>query len=293
MKLRLSIAVATMIAAPSVFGSVEWEIPQQGRSSVEIEETVGSVVIKPQKGNISLGLSYIGMKNDYREYDPNNVLVDSEVAGLGSIRGLIGSMEYRFPEANGRYDSIHLSLFHMKGNTDYVGQMLFSGEGYGSVVANSKNTYRQLEGLYRFNLVNSGGSKYYVGGGLGYHYWDRKMSATQDEVYDWLYLKVNMGALWQINNNLKIGLEGGYVSAMSPTMVAKIESTEIKFDLEGVYSIDLGVPLVYTISPSWDMTMEVRYERYNIDDSVASGEFYEPRSTTKNIYTKVGMNYKF
>ncbi|MFA6188480.1 MAG: hypothetical protein WC680_04285 [Sulfuricurvum sp.] len=239
-------------------------------------------------------ISYSGLNMDYREYDSNNQILDSEKTDSFGIGGIDTSLEMKLGQEGKSRTSVVMSYLMMKGETQYVGSYVGSHLGYGSVVATTQNTIYQPEMYLKQALVDSI-SELYVGVGGGYRFWKRELSATQIEDYEWYYWKANIGVLYDLRNNLSIGAEASYTQAFSPKMTSS--SPALEFTLHNVYSYGLSIPIVYKVNNRIGLRLENRFEQINIaeSDHVISGgfEWWEPQSTTKNIYTKVGVDFHF
>ena len=236
-------------------------------------------------------ISYTGLNMDYREYDRNNQILDSEKSESFGISGLDTSLEMKLGQGGNSRTSIVFSYLMMQGETQYVGSFLNSGDPYGSVVSKTQNTIYQPEIYLKQTLVDAN-SEVYVGIGGGYRFWERELSASQIEDYEWYYWKANFGALYNLRNNFSIGAEASYTQAFSPIMTAS-GNPALVFNLHNVYSYGLSIPIVYKVNNQIGLRLESRFEYINIDDSDTNSGYYEPRSTTKNLYTKVGVDFHF
>lgn len=236
-------------------------------------------------------ISYSGLNMDYREYDTNNQILDSEKSKSFGISGLDTSLEMKLGQGGNSRTSIVMSYLMMQGETQYVGSYIGSHLGYGSVVSKTQNTIYQPEIYLKQTLVDSN-SEVYFGIGGGYRFWERKLSASQIEDYEWYYWKANLGALYNLRNNVSIGVEASYTQAFSPKMTAS-GNPALEFNLHNVYSYGFSVPIIYKVNNQVSLRVESKFEKINISDSDVNSGYYEPRSTTKNIYTKVGVDFHF
>ncbi|HEX5670554.1 MAG TPA: hypothetical protein VFX66_03375, partial [Sulfuricurvum sp.] len=154
-------------------------------------------------------ISYSGLNMDYREYDRNNQILDSEKTDSFGISGIDTSLEIKLGQEGNSRTSVVMSYLMLQGETKYVGSLLGSGLPYGSYIGITQNTIYQPEMYLKQALVDSS-RELYVGVGGGYRFWKRELSATQIEDYEWYYWKANFGALYNLRNNLSIGAEASY-----------------------------------------------------------------------------------
>lgn len=236
-------------------------------------------------------ISYTGLHMDYREYDRNNQILDSEISDSFGIGGIDTSLEMKLGQSGDSRTSVVMSYFMISGETEYVGSYLGSGNPYGSLVSKTQNTIYQPEIYIKQALVDAS-HELYVGIGGGYRFWKRELSAAQVEDYEWYYWKANLGALYKLKNNFSIGAEASYTHAFSPKMTAS-GNPPLEFNLHNVYSYGLSIPIVYRLNNRMAVRVENKFEKINISDSDVNSGYYEPRSTTKNIYTKIGIDFHF
>lgn len=234
-------------------------------------------------------ISYSGLDMDYREYKTNGQILDSEKTDSYGIGGIDTSLEMKLGGRNSS-TSVVVSYLMMQGETQYVGSILGSGNPYGSLVSTTQNTIYQPEFYLKQTLTNAN-PELYAGIGGGYRFWKRELSATQVEDYEWYYWKANLGALYHLGNKLSIGAEASYTKALSPIMTSS--NPALVFNLHNVYSYGLSIPLIFEIDKVMALRFENRFEKINIDDSDVNSGYYEPRSTTKNMYTKIGIDFHF
>jgi hypothetical protein len=235
-------------------------------------------------------VSYTGLKMDYREYDRSNSILDSEKSDSLGISGIETSLETTLSTRGTSRTSVVMGYLMMQGETQYVGSILGSGNPYGSLVSKTQNTIYQPEMYLKQSWIDSR-SEVYIGLGGGYRFWERELPATQIEDYAWYYWKANVGAVYNLRNHLSIGAEASYTKAFSPKMTSS--SPALEFTLHNVYSYGLSIPIVYRVNNRIGLRLESRFEKINIDDSDANSGYYEPRSTTNNIYTKLGVDFHF
>jgi hypothetical protein len=235
-------------------------------------------------------ISYTGLRMDYREYNTQGQILDSEKSNLLDITGIGTSLELGLLTQDRARTSAVMSYVRMNGETEYMGSILGSGNPYGSVVSRTQNTITQSEACLKQALIDFN-NEVYVNIGGGYRLWTRELSATQVEDYKWYYWKASLGGLYRVWNNMSIGGEIGYTQAIAPKMVAN--NPALEFNLHNVYSYNVSIPIVYKMTKAVALRIENQFERINIDDSDVNSGYYEPHSTSKNISTKIGVDFHF
>jgi hypothetical protein len=240
-------------------------------------------------------IALVGQSMDYREYNKAGVLVDSEKSGFSEMSGAEFNFAFLFDKQSGSYSQIDINFLGLSGNTDYVGSLLNSGQSYGSYVGRTSNYIADVDMTYRSYYALSDVLKVHYGLGLGYYMWERSLSASQVELYDWFYIKPTVGMSLEITNNLNIGLNLAYKYAINPAMSATNPSLD--FTLGGVNTFEASVPLTYTFSNAFDMFVVYEFQQQEIKASGTEhydgANYYEPDSTAKNQYLKVGMTFKY
>jgi hypothetical protein len=241
--------------------------------------------------SMEFSLSYVGMNMDYKEYDRNGVLLDSEESGYSDIVGYEMAYGYYLDKES----MVNLEFMSLSGDTKYVGSYLSSNAGYGSVVSRTYNEIKDIYLGYSRTQLSSYGVEFYGGLGIGYRYWLRELSAAQIEEYEWYSIRASAGVVYE-HRDFSISLIGEYQYGIDPTMTATGISD--KFKLNSADIMELSIPLRYHINKSFDLACSYTFTRQKIEesnlvfDSAARG-YVEPDSTAYNQYLKVGVVFKY
>jgi len=232
--------------------------------------------------------SYLGLTQNYKEYDTSDSILDSEISKNLGLNGIKIGINYDFFKYRNIHNYIGINYYKVEGNTEYKGSLLNGNQPYGSIVSISQNKIYEYEGLIKSEIFLHNFS-IFSEFSFGNRYWKRTLSSIQEEDYEWYFLKAKLGTKINIYKNFFIGLNTDYKYAIKPTM--KFDS--LSFNLNNVYSYSIGIPLILSVNDKLSFNIENKYENIHIFDSDYNQGYYEPRSTTHNIYTKIGMNYKF
>jgi hypothetical protein len=240
-------------------------------------------------------IALVGQSMDYREYNKAGVLVDSEESDFSEMTGAEINFALLLDQRTSSYSQIDVNFLGLGGNTKYTGSLLDSGEPYGSHVSSTANYIVDTEITYKKYYILSDVLEVNYGLGLGYYMWERSLSTSQVELYDWFYLKPTVGMRLEITKNLNIGLNLAYKYAINPAMSAS--SPNLDFTLGGVDVLEASVPLTYAFSNTFDMFIAFKVEEQKIKASgtehSGGNDYYEPDSTAKNQYLKLGMTFKY
>jgi hypothetical protein len=240
-------------------------------------------------------IALVGQSMDYREYNKAGVLVDSEKSDFSEMAGTEINFALFFDKRTRSYSQIDVNFLGLGGNTEYTGSLLSSGLPYGSHVSSTANYIVDTEMTYTKHHILSDVLEVNYGLGLGYYMWERSLSASQVELYDWFYLKPTVGMRLEITKNLNLGINLAYKYAINPAMSAT--SPDLDFTLGGVDVLEASIPLTYTFSNTFDMFIALKVEEQKIKASgtehSGGNDYYEPDSTAKNQYLKVGMTFKY
>ena len=237
-------------------------------------------------------ISWVGMNMDYREYDRNGVLLDSEKSNFTDITGAEFQYRYFLDE----YSNIALNIMGVEGDTEYVGSYIGSGLGYGSVVSTTSNTVGDIAIAYNAKNMSDLGVMMLGGIGAGYRYWQRELSGTQIEEYTWYSLRAKVGVEYQYRNSVTIDLLLAYQYGIDPRMKATGFSSDFK--LASANIVQVSIPVRYRVNDFLDFSCAYVYEYQEIKESDivydGSGNGYvEPDSRASNQYLKVGMIFKY
>jgi len=259
--------------------------------------------LNARESGYSISAAFVGMSMDYREYDDNGNILDSEISVDGElIKGGEISLAYTKVLEDNDYALIALNINYLYGETEYKGSLLNSGLGYGSYVGRTNNDVLDIEAEYRFVDTYSNGIDLTYGLGIGYRSWRRELSASQVEVYKWYSLRPKFGVGYQVSS-LHFGGLLEYQYGLSPQMdiLANAENPDTTVDLGSGNIIEFTLPVSYTINEQLDIFFEYVYQYQTIDKSNAveyildgvTEYIYEPDSTANNQYIKLGATFKF
>ncbi|MBT5934709.1 hypothetical protein [Sulfurimonas sp.] len=262
-----------------------------------------SSILSAKESGLSLSVAFIGMSMDYREYD-NNIILDSEISTpkTGVMRGADLGLTYTEVLGNGIYTQINGYFNLLSGETEYVGSLLDSSQGYGSYVGVTKNILFDTGVDYQFISVLSHGYSLNFGIGTGYRAWRRELSPSQVEVYKWLSIRPQVGTTYS-SPIFSLGVNLEYQYGIHPEMaiLANSENSDITVNLGSADIIQLSIPFKIRLDKSLDLFFEYIYEYQTIEKSdtapyILGGvekTIYEPASTAHNSYVKLGVVFKF
>ena len=232
-------------------------------------------------------ISFVSNAMDYREYDKNNEILDSESSDLSEMLGV--EFKYRFYFKDSSH--IELSALGVSGDTKYKGSYFGSGDPYGSLVSTTKNDIYNIALFYKMeNETSFERVKMHAGLGIGYKFWQRELQKTQIEQYYWYSLRANVGISYNLGALVSM-LEFEYQYGIDPQMSATGFSED--FDLGGANIMLISIPLRYEVSKNLDLLCAYNYEYQIIDASNSIDGAYEPDSTAKNHYLKFGVIFKY
>ena len=262
-----------------------------------------------KESGFSLSTALVGMSMDYREYDDNNVILDSEksTSNTGALFGPDLGFSYTKVLESGNYAELGVHFMIVSGETEYVGALFTSGEGYGSYRGTTKNIVFDTDIDYRFTHVFNSGFSLNYGMGVGYRSWRRELSSVQIEDYKWVSLRPQIGVLYTISM-FSVGLDLEYQYGLNPkmTILADSENPDTTVNLGGANIIQICVPFTFSVHENVDLFIEYIYENQIIDKSdtapylyydkygqLKNGMIHEPKSTANNSYAKFGAVFKF
>jgi hypothetical protein len=188
-----------------------------------------------------------------------------------------------------------VNFLGLGGNTQYIGSYLDNNLPYGSLISSTKNYIADVDLTYRKYHQLSDVLEVNYGLGVGYYIWERGLSSSQIELYDWFYVKPEAGVALAITKNVNLGFNLAYKYAINPAMSST--SPSLDFTLGGVEVFEVSVPLIYSFSNTLNMFVAFEYQEQNIEASgieyVGVNGYYEPESISKNQYLKMGMTFKY
>ena len=235
---------------------------------------------------------------DYRERLEKDAreLYNTEVSKLG-IDGYYLKGGLKISWDKGLFDGANYitALYkHESGDTDYVGGYI-GGAGFGSLQSKSDNTIDIYELMY---LNTSDASRDYtawLGIGLGYREWERKLTSYQIETYKWKYFKALIGIDYDLlGRYLNIGIEAAFFVALEPTMDLQLNTYSDELTLDGTMGLELRIPLTVSITDSvkWETSTTFQHIHINRGELNEIG-FLEPESLSANILIDTGLRCQF
>lgn len=237
------------------------------------------------------------MNFDYKEYSPSGKLLDSE--NSSNLMGFTAAYSNNFFGNNitSNKTALFVKASLYGGNTKYVGSALGSNNAYGTIVSTTQDQlFNGKIGIRQYNNFNF--ISFYSQLGVGYRYWDRKISNQEDEKYKWAYLNVKIGVIKHFfYTSNSIGITASYNKALSPKLKANIRGvTNSTFNLGNTYGYSFSVPYTYAFDNGLNglaINVSYTYQRWHISRSNTIGQLEEPRSTTIQNIGKIGLSYSF
>ena len=235
------------------------------------------------------------MDFNYKEYSSTNgQLLDSEDASY--LYGFTAKYTHDIfgSQATTNQGAMFANVSVYHGNSNYTGSALGSNQPYGSVtgttnneIVNTKIGYRQYKNLKSVTL--------YTQLALGYRYWDRKLSSSQDEKYQWTYGDIKIGLDTHLSKRDDLGLTASYDLAINPTMKSSTSKQALNnnFTLGNTYGYAFSVPYTHSFTTHLSMQISYTYQRWHISASNIINGYYEPRSTTIQSIGSIGLIYNY
>ena len=124
---------------------------------------------------------------------------------------------------------------------------------------------------------------------LGYRYWDRSLSSTQDE--DYQNFDILAGLMVQASPINRLTLTG-YGSAGS-TFAAQMNTAGSTYDLGSDAMYKIGAKLGYALTKQLELFTTLDYDHFNYGQSGVVAGAYEPNSMTEDTTWRVGLGYQF
>jgi len=246
-----------------------------------------------EKGAYSL--AYVGMNMDYREYS-HGVLVDSEKSSISQMQGYELHYKYNLDrQQEDEYSTVDFAVTYLWGETDYVGSYLSNNTGYGSVVGTTDNEIADTAINFSHTYHIAQAMETTFGLGFGYRYWDRKLSAAQEELYEWFSVRPNITLSYFVSD-LKLSAGVDYQYGIKPKMTAS--------NILGDFNLGAANITQATLTASYDvMNNFAIYGSYIyayqsikasnvVYDSSGTG-YVEPDSKASNQYLKFGVIFKY
>ena len=259
-----------------------------------------SVMAKELHNTYSIAL--VGMSMDYKEYTPQ--LADSEASTFTDIGGFEMSYGYKLSNES----KINFSVMYVTGYSDYVGSRLGSANTYGSLTSRTVNNIVDTALSYnRYNDLENGLSLNY-GLGFAYRYWERQLSVSQIEGYEWFSLRPSIGLETSLFQSMSLGIQLEYQYAINPKMSISAnrdnQATSLNLGAENTWKISLPLQYEYNSNIIFFTTYSLEYQKiyesnsivYTVRDefdNIHQGRVVEPDSTAYNQYLKLGVTFKY
>jgi len=240
-------------------------------------------------------IAYIGMDMDYREYS-HGVLVDSEKSSISQMQGYELHYKYNFGrQKEDEYSTLDFAATYLWGETEYAGSYLSNNTGYGSVVGTTENEITDTVLNFSHTYHTAQAMEVSFGFGLGYRYWDRKLSILQEELYEWFSLRPNI-ALHYFISDVKLSACFEYQYGLNPKMSAS--NIRGDFNLGSANITETTLRASYDITDNFSIYGSYIYAYQTIQESNVvydgSGNGYvEPDSKASNQYLKFGVTFKY
>lgn len=258
--------------------------------------------VNAKAGEFSISTSLVGMSMDYREYDRESAILDSEKSDLHEMYGSELRFAYNEKQTQKSFFELGVNLQTVGGNTEYVGSLLGSKLGYGSYVGSTYNFIYDVSFDYIYNYAFENGFMIKAGMALGYRSWRRELSASQIELYTWYSLRPQLGLSYVVDKtqlSFLVEYQHGFETKMD--ILQNRENPRKSLDLGYANIVKISLPLTYSLSPSLDIFTSYVYEHQKIgaSNSVkyivdgATHDVYEPKSSANNHYLKLGATLKF
>jgi len=237
-------------------------------------------------------LAVVNMNMDYREYDKKGKILDSEKSDFVDMNGIYYDTGYKINK-KGSYDEIMLSILYLGGITVYKGSYLDQNEktNYGSVV--DINQQRIIDAQFTYSKAYLLGNSVAIRGGIGigYRHWKRILSKNQTEIYKWSSVRPNLGFIFNLGNSFLLQTSVEYQHGMDAVMLDVEGKNEFKLGSANIIQgdVSLRMPIANTV----DISMQYTYQLQKIKASDIVNGYYEPDSTAKNQYIKIGVIVRY
>lgn len=261
-----------------------------------------TVLSAEQTSSYLLSVASVSMSMDYREYDDNDHILDSEKSDFSEMIGGDFSIDYTKALESKNYAKFGANLMFLSGNTEYVGSYIDSNLGYGSIVATSKNSILDTSIGYTFHQVFDSGIELSYGVGLGYRSWKRQLSRAQIEKYTWYSFRQKTGIAYSLKK-FRLGASFEYQHGINPRMkiLADSQNPDTTVNLRSANIIELTIPIELRVYEKIVLFTEYVYQHQAIEKSNTESYIFngttaiilEPRSTADNQYLKFGATFKF
>jgi len=257
-----------------------------------------SVNIYAKELPYSASVSLVTMSMDYREYDFNNNLLDSEDSSYLDISGIEVGFDYELDKNIVSSSKISFNFMILGVYTEYIGSLRNSTEGYGSEISTTYNTIIDTDITYKRNYLFRKNLELTYGMGLGYREWERRLSSTQVELYSWYSIRPMVG-IRSLGNKFSLGILLEYQYGFNTIMGVSEPSISHDFTLGGANILEISFPISYVYNKNTNLFFEAIMQKQMITESDrlytddGSRYYYEPESTAYNNYLKFGVEYRF
>jgi len=262
---------------------------QNGLKNIVILLLISSTFLSAENKFVSSS-ALVGMEMDYREYGRNDEILDSEKSNYVEMSGLDIGLGYLLLKEE-TYSKINFQFLYLRGESKYKGSYIGSSAGYGSVVSHTVNDLIDVELSYKKAHFMGDSLELNYGIGFGYRYWNRALSTTQSEVYKWFSLRPMIGLTYDISKNLFMKTSFEYQYGINPVTLAVEEEYEFKLGSANISQV--AISLNYSVKSKFNIFLEYTAEVQEIEASNTVAGFYEPDSTAKNKYIKIGISSKY
>lgn len=243
--------------------------------------------------------AFVGMNMDYREYDDSSLILDSEKSSFMDVMGFELGYDFYFLRDENSYSEIDVSSMFVAGESEYIGSLLRSENHYGSYRGSTDNQIGDLGVSYRYNYILNDRVTLNGGFGIGFRYWLRSLSSSQEELYSWFSLRPSLGADIKLFAALSIAPRIEYQYGILPKMYEN--NLDYTFTLASADIIEFSLPLNYEVNNNIDIFIEYVYQQQSIQKSDEMTQYYageeykiyEPDSNADNQYLKFGMAFKY
>jgi len=236
-------------------------------------------------------VSLVSMSMDYREYDKQGNILDSENSSYLDLGGVEVSLGYTIAEDLTSSSEIIFNFMILTGSTTYKGSYLGSSLGYGSVVSTTLNTIIDKDISYKQSRVLNNEIEISYGIGIGHRYWERVLNMSQIEQYTWYSIRPMFGISTVNKERFNLGMFIEYQYGFDAKMSAS--NPDLDFKLGGADILEFSFPVSYKYNEDTDFFFEATLQKQMIEESNVNSGYYEPKSTAYNSYLKIGIEYNF
>lgn len=249
-------------------------------------------VVTAKANDLYFNAALLGMSMDYREYDDNEQILDSEKSDISQMMGVEFGVSYVLNAVDGDFSELNAVFERITGKTDYVGAYLGSGEGYGSLKGTTQNTVINFDANYIYGAMLSQSWHLLIGAAFGYRSWERGLLPNQIETYSWAYAAPKLGVEYE-QNLLQLTFMMDYRYAVSPKMTAT--GVRDEFKLGSANAFEGSIKGNYSLTQKVAIYAAYIYEYQKIEKSnvLYGSGYFEPDSTANNQYIKFGLTFKY